>query len=347
MRPDRAAHQQQLAASIAHLTVAPTLPPALDGLGLFERGTSHVGLGRVSTGLGCPHAETEADFLGLMVAFRTTAGRRVDFVTIHDPASPTDTPEEFMALLQATADAAGGATMFASQARLLLSLGRHAGLRAPAIALQVTAQTFRTVRSTTAYQQYWTGIVRARDELGKFTFLPTTPPPDGHERSRGPTHLSDDWRRRQQAGPLAFEVWWLPFVSDTRTPLDNLTAPWDDRRKVNVGELVFPAVDPAAPEARLVALLASEMGANPGNWVETTDGATPDLPATRFTASRLLAYRESQRSRGALADEAYASFFARGEIDDALARELIRRYREKRAIGHAVPDVGDLPAPAV
>ena len=150
---DRGAHQQQLAGSRVLLTVADRLPPALDGLGVFQPGSQHVGLGRISTGLGCPHAETDADFLGLMVAFRTAAGRRVDLITINDPTSPTDTPEEFLALLHATADAAGSAGLFASQARLLVSLGLHAGLRAPAIALHVTEQTSRTVRSSSAYQQ--------------------------------------------------------------------------------------------------------------------------------------------------------------------------------------------------
>ncbi len=54
----------------------------------------------MSTGLGCPHAETDPDFLGLMVAFRMRSGRRIDFITINDPGSPTDTPEEFLALLR-------------------------------------------------------------------------------------------------------------------------------------------------------------------------------------------------------------------------------------------------------
>ena len=70
--PDRGAHQQQLAASKVLLTVADQLPRELDGLGVFSRGPSsaaHVGIGRISTGLGCPHAETDPDFLGLMVAF--------------------------------------------------------------------------------------------------------------------------------------------------------------------------------------------------------------------------------------------------------------------------------------
>ena len=77
------------------------------------------------------------------------------------------TRSEFLALLKATADAASADDQFASQARLLAGLARNARHRAPAIALHVTAQTFRTVRSTSAYQQYWTGIVRARDVLGR------------------------------------------------------------------------------------------------------------------------------------------------------------------------------------
>ena len=167
-RPDRGAHQQQLAASIVRFEAAEQLPKELDGLGIFQHGAAgrHVGIGRISTGLGCPHAETDPDFLGLMVAFTTGAGRRIDFITINDPTSPTDTPEEFLALLQATADAAGTANMFAQQARLLVSLAEHAGLKAPAIGIHVTGQTARTVRSSSAYQQYWTGIVRARDVLG-------------------------------------------------------------------------------------------------------------------------------------------------------------------------------------
>ena len=155
--PDRGAHQQQIAGSKVWLTLAERLPAALEGLSIFRHpqpgGSPQVGIGRISTGLGCPHAETDPDFLGLMVAFRTPGGRRIDFITINDPTSPTDTPEEFLALLQATADAAGTAGMFASQAVLLTSLARHAGVRAPAIALHVTGQTRRTVRSSSAYQQ--------------------------------------------------------------------------------------------------------------------------------------------------------------------------------------------------
>ena len=185
---DRAAHQQQIAASQVLLTIADRLPAELDGSRrLYPQGSERqdrvIGIGRISTGLGCPHAETDADFLGLMVAFRTPAGRRIDLITINDPRSPTDTPEEFLALLKATADAARATGLLASQATLLGSLVRHAGFGAIRIAAHVTAQTSRTVRSSKRLSA-GTGpaVVRARDVLGKFTFVPTVDAPDGPPR---------------------------------------------------------------------------------------------------------------------------------------------------------------------
>jgi hypothetical protein len=345
--PDRGAHQQQLAGSKVILTVELPLPAALDGLGIFheaDRSAPQIGIGRMSTGLGCPLAETDPDFLGLMVAFRTRSGRRIDFITINDPGSPTDTPEEFLALLKATAHAAGAPGAIASQTKLLASLTRHAGLRAPAIATQVIRQTNRTVRSTSAYQQYWTGIVRARDVLGKFTFVPVSSVSMAADAKREPAHLTKDWRARQSAGPLAFELRWIPFVDDRTTPLDDLTKEWAHDREVTVRTVVFPKTDPDAIQAKLTAVLASELGANPGNWEETPGAPPLALAATRFTAARQLAYRASQQARHVLPEQSYASFFETGEISAGLANELIRRYQEKRAAGHWVPDVGPLSA---
>lgn len=340
---DRGAHQQQLAASKVMLTVAVTLPAELEGLGVFERpGATRIGIGRISTGLGCPHAETDPDFLGLMVAFRTAAGRRIDFITINDPGSPTDTPEEFLALLKATADAAGNPTLLGTQTRLLASLARHGGLQAPAIATQVIRQTHRTVRSSSAYQQYWTGIVRARDVVGKFSFVPASMVPMRLDPTRAANHLTADWAARQRAGALSFELRWIPFVNERATPSVDLTRAWESRHEVTVGTVTFPQIDPDALDSKLTALLASELGANPGNWEESPGAPASALPSTRFTAARQLAYSASQQARNALPEESYASFFERGEIGVPLAAELARRYQQKRAAGHWVPDVGEL-----
>jgi hypothetical protein len=352
-QPDRGAHQPQLGAGKVLLQVSDTLPPELDGLGIFAPtgATPRIGIGRMSNGLGCPHAETEADFLGLMVAFRAPDGRRVDFITINDPGAPTDTPAEFVALLKATADAAVGndgaglVNMLASQTRLLAGLVRHAGHRAPAIAAQVIRQTARTSRSSTAYQQYWTGVVRARNLLGKFTFVPVNDVNGHRPDGAGGHYLTEDWARRQAAGPIEFRLYWIPFLDEAATPLADLTRGWKEDHRTRVATVTFPAVDPAAMETKLVALLATEMGANQGNWIEDDrGGAASDLPATEYTAARMLAYRVSQRQRNALAEAQYASFFDRGVIEPALATELLKRYHAKRAAGHGAPDVGELSA---
>lgn len=65
------------------------------------------GSGGSQQGWDAPHRETDPDFLGLMLAFSTPDGRRVDFIGINDPTAPTDTVEDFMALLKAAADARG------------------------------------------------------------------------------------------------------------------------------------------------------------------------------------------------------------------------------------------------
>jgi hypothetical protein len=357
-RPDRAAHQQQLAGGKVLLEIAAELPAELNGLGLFQRAAGrpviHTGIGRVSTGLGCPHAETDPDFLGLMAAFRTPAGRRVDFLSINSAAAPTDTVAEFIALLKATAEAAGTeiplgdageldlGNFVAMQSRFLLSLARHAGTKAPGIARDVTRQTARTAVSSSAYQQYWTGIVRARDVLGKFTFVPAEAVNGRRSLTPGAKHLSKDWRDRQSRGALAFRLYWIPFVSEKRTPLKKLTDDWAEDHRVAVGTVTFPMTDPASMQAKLAALLAFEIGANPGNWVSDDRPEADEFPATEFTAARLLAYRLSQQGRSALPEAAYNAFFESGEIGRDLATELIARYNTARAAGHGVPDIGDI-----
>ena len=160
--------------------------------------------------------------------------------------------------------------------------------------------------------------------------------------SRGPTHLTEDWHARQSTGPIEFELRWIPYLNDRDTSLDDLTKAWENDHEVAVGKVTFPKTDFDSTEGKLTELLASELGANPGNWLETPGSTGDALPATRFTAARQLSYRTSQAARGALTDDRYNSFFERGEIGAALAAELVRRYQQKRAAGHWVPNVGDL-----
>lgn len=343
--PDRVAHQYQIAAGPVRLSVAEELPAELAGVGLFEPGAEHRGIGRVSTGLGTPHVEPGLDFLGLMLAFLAPGGRRVDFLAINHPASPTCTHGEFMDVLHATAESADAALpllgdlgdrdlgdLAVEQAEFVLALRKRMGLAAALKTVRhLVGQTLRTFHSDTAVQPYWTGVVEVGGTAGKFTLVPAgevAPRPSSGER-----RLTDDWRARQAAGDVALDLLWIRWLDEERTPTAELTQPWEEGHRRWVGRAVFPQTDPASDDARLWADLAAEMGVNPGNWIRDRDDTVPE-PGTRFGAAREIAYGLSQAGRDALDPARYEGVFRTGRIDEALARELTRRREEKRRLGH-------------
>lgn len=344
---DRVAHQYQIAGGKVLLQLDDALPAPLAGVGLFQPGARFTGIGRVSTGLGTPHLETNPDFLGLMLAFQTAAGKRVDFLAINDPAAPTDNHREFVDVLHATAEAAGaemplvgdwGAydvfNLVAEQKEMVAALKARMGWKkAGMTAFHLTRQTIRTFFSSSAYQTYWTGIHEVGGTAGKFSLVPSRDVNGRPDFRPGERHLSEDWRRRQSEGDLDFILHWIPYLREAETPSRELTEAWREDHKVAIGRAVFPKQDPRSPEARLWALLATEMGANPGNWVHDAADSIGE-PATVFTAARKAAYALSQKGRGALAPEAYAAVFESGRIDKELARELERRHDRKISEGH-------------
>lgn len=344
---DRVAHQYQIAGSKALLQLEDALPAPLAGVGLFQPGARHGGIGRVSTGLGTPHLETNPDFLGLMLAFQTAAGRRVDFLAINDPAAPTDNHREFVDVLHATAESAGAEmplvgdwgdydvfNLVAEQKELVAALKARMGWKkAGMTAFHLTRQTIRTFFSSTAYQSYWTGIHELGGTVGKFSLVPTRDENSRPDFRPGEHHLSEDWRRRQGEGDLEFTLHWIPYLSEAETPTDELTEGWREVHKVVIGRAIFPRQDSRSQEARLWALLATEMGANPGNWIHDKEDSIGE-PATVFAAARKQAYQRSQTGRKALEPEAYGDVFESGRISPELARELERRHDRKLTAGH-------------
>jgi hypothetical protein len=333
-RPDRVAHQYQIAGGKVILRVADELPAELLGIGLFEPGTEHVGIGRISTGLGGPHAETNPDFLGLMLAFQTKKGKRVDFLALNAPTSPADDHREFMDVMHATGEAAGAGNVAAEQLKFAKGLaGRRGVIKGGRTAAHIAKQTLRTVLSSTAYQTYWTGIVETGPTAAKFILVPAR---DENRRpgiSPGAGHLTEEWTRRQAKGDIELHLFWLPFLSERETSTEQLTEPWKEAHRKRVGTVIFPQADLAAEEPRLWAALASEMGANPGNWVHDREDTIPE-PATRFGAARKIAYGMSQKGRNALDPKSYQDVFGTGRIGEELARELRRRREEKAREGH-------------
>lgn len=345
--PDRVAHQYQIAGGKVLFRAAAEMPGPLRDVGVFQPGGESVGIGRISTGLGTPHIETNPDFLGFRVSFQTKEGRRVDFLAINDPTSPADNHKDFMDVLHATGEAAGAEVPFvgdwgaynslnlaAEQMEFGKALKDRMGLiKAGRTLLHLTQQTLRTFHSSTVYQTYWTGIEEIGGIAGKFTFVPAqdenTPP----KFRPGERHLSEEWKKRQQSGDIKFLLHWISYLDEEKTPTKALTAPWNEQHKQLAGTITFAKTNPASEEAQLWAILASEMGANPGNWIHDKGNSIPE-PATEFGSARKIAYRLSQEGRGALEPKWYNAVFETGQIAPDLAEELKRRRDIKQKANH-------------
>jgi hypothetical protein len=344
---DRVAHQYQIAGSKVLLKIAEALPVPLQAVGLFHPGAEHIGIGRISTGLGTPHIETNTDFLGRMAAFQSPAGRRVDFLGINDPASPTDNHNDFIGVLHATGESAGAEVPFvgdwgsydvpnliAEQTAFGLALKDRMGwIKAGKTLSHLTKQTLRTFHSSTAYQTYWTGIEEIGGTAGKFTFVPARNENRRPEFRPGERRLSEEWRMRQRSGDVEFRLYWIPFLNEGKTPTKTLTDRWEEDHKRLAGTVIFPQSDPGSEEAILFGILAAEMGANPGNWIHDKEDTIRE-PATEFGTARKLAYQMSQAGRGALEPDYYQTVFETGMIGPDLAKELRQRRDSKVRIGH-------------
>ena len=336
---DRVAHQYQIAGSKVVLRVASQLPEGFAHVGLFVPGAEHFGVGRISTGLGTPHVETLPDFLGLRASFVTAAGRQVDFIALSTPALPGDDRLAGMHFLRATADAAGPDTISPSPLapghRLMReSLIKSRGIARAARMLALIAQKGEhTASAGTAYQSYWTGVVEISGTLGKFTLVPVSSANSLRAMHPGERYLTRDWARRQSSGDIAFGLYWISYVDERRTSLEDNTQSWSETHKRLVGHLIFPRTDMTTNDARLWAALAAEMGADPGNWVCDARDSVRE-PSTEVGLLRKLAYERSNRERDALPLEGYRTALQTGRIGEELAAELTRRVERKRQLRH-------------
>jgi hypothetical protein len=282
-----------------------------------------------------------------MVAFQTPDGQRVDFLAINNPTAPTDDHRAFVSVLHATGESAGAEVPFigklgahelvnlgAQQTEFGLALAHRMGvIKAGETLVHLTKQTLPTAFSSTAYQRYWTGIAEVGGTAGKFTFVPTHEENDRLDFQPGPCHFTEEWKNRQMRGDIEFQLFWIPFLSEQRTPTKALTRPWQEDQKQLAGIIVFPRTDLDSEDARLWAILATEMGANPGNWIADKLNSIRE-PASEFGVARKIAYRESQEGRAALEPNSYQSVFSSAEITPDLAHNLKRRHDTKLRAGH-------------
>lgn len=267
--------------------------------------------------------------------------RRVDFIAINHPASPTDDHQSFVALLHATvastrvAEAVGRLPIVrsvASSLGLTAALIREMGVvKGTRTAVHVARQTLRTARSKSALQPYWTAVVEIGGQSGKFIFLPGEASVEPAQTGPRSQRLTRDWQGRQAAGPVTFDAYWTPFIDEASTSKTHLSRAWQERPHP-IGQVVFPQQLPEDETAGLWAVLADEMGAHPGNWVGARNGSIDN--SVEFAAARTIAYRSSQSGRNALPADTYREVFMSGQLPPSLETELRRRWNLKLASGH-------------
>jgi hypothetical protein len=283
--------------------------------------------------------ETIPDFLGLRASFVTAAGRQVDFIALSTPALPGDDRLAGMDFLRAAADAAGPDSISPSPLAPGHRLMRESLIKSRGVAraermLDLIAQKGEhTASGGTAYQSYWTGVVEINGTLGKFTMVPLTSASSLRAIHPGERYLTRDWARRQSSGDIAFGLYWISYLDERRTSLEDNSQPWSETHKRLVAHLIFPRTDMTTNDATLWAALAAEMGADPGNWV-CDAGDSVREPSTEVGLLRKLAYERSNRTRDALPLEAYGAAVQTGRIGDELAAELARRVERKRQLRH-------------
>jgi hypothetical protein len=222
----------------------------------------------------------------------------------------------------------------AQQTEFGVALGHRMGVvKASETLLHLTKQTLPTALSSTAYQRYWTGILEVGGTGGKFTFVPTREKNHALDLHAGSRHLTDEWENRQARGDIEFQLFWIPFLSEEKTPTKVLTHPWQEDHKQLAGVITFAKTDLDSEDAKLWAILATEMGANPGNWVADKSNSIQQ-PASEFGVARKIAYQKSQEGRSALEPNFYQSVFTTGQVTPELAQELKRRHDAKLRAGH-------------
>ena len=270
---DRVAHQQQIAGGLAKLTVAAQLQKVLEGVGLFIAGATYTGIGRISNGLGTPTLKPIPIFSGSCSRFVLAGGESISSASTTPPRQPTPSSSSSPYLrlppmprappcLSAQLGDLDLGNLAAAQKKMFDALHERLGLKlATSIYAHVAKQTARTALSTSAYQQYWTGIVQVGDTLGKFTLLPAEDVNRHRALVPAARHLTQDWRERSPH--LRFALNWIPFLDDAVTPLEDLTTPWKEDHRVEVGVITFPRTRAETRQAKLLAILAAGDGREP------------------------------------------------------------------------------------
>ncbi len=194
---------------------------------------------RWSNAAGKPRSDKKPDIRGMAVKFRLPDGSATDLLGQTSPRFPTDDPEVFVQLTEASE----------RPLTLPLFLARHPGVlptlvasaRAKAIGSPVT---FAEVTFYPIHAYGWLDAEGGRTWV-RYVFRPTATAADRLERAfPDGDRLGDEMAARLERGPVTHEVW-IQVAGDGHDP-HRATSVWSGARELLAGRIVVtsPVDDP-------------------------------------------------------------------------------------------------------
>jgi len=190
---------------------------------------------RFSNGTGNPHvSDKERDVRGLAVKLYLADGSRTDLVAQTASRSPTRTPDEFIALVEAVEIKPINAV------RLPLYLVRHPGAVKALGALageMAPPPSYATARYYPLHAYRWIDA-EGGERFVRYTFVPEAgrEKAAGKDVARGRDFLQEELRERLSAGPIRFAL--EVQIAGPQDDPDDVTDVWNqDGDRVTVGTL--------------------------------------------------------------------------------------------------------------
>ncbi len=209
---------------------------ALCRAGHFD-GEPHEVTVRWSNAAGKPRADGKPDIRGMAVKFHQPDGLATDLLGQTSPRFPTDDPEIFVALTEATE----------KPLTLPLFLARHPGVL-PTVLASARAKAISSPASYAEVTFYpihaygWLGADGARTWV-RYVFRPTATDADRLEGSfPGRDRLGEEMAARLERGPVTHEVW-VQVAGEGHDP-HRATSVWSGARELLAGRIEVTAGAP-------------------------------------------------------------------------------------------------------
>jgi hypothetical protein len=256
--------------------------------GIFAKPGTLTGVARFSNGAGVPSADqTKPDTRGVAMTLKGADGKPQDFLMVNTDAFFKNM-EEVMTMVRAS-----------------VAMAMVPPEQAPAKAFEVAAKALGPERAKFLLERRMKNLSRPVQSLATeayFSMMPIKVGPyaakvglrpvalDGKSLGSGPTYLTDDLKARLAKGDVVFEMGLQFYENDGKTPIEDLSAPWDVPF-VPVARMVIPKQDLDSEAGKALAKELDGVAISPWN---TEDHS----PLGEIGRARKEVYSKSAETRG-------------------------------------------------